>query len=89
MDGLIANGRLIDLILAFIAVEAVALLIYWRSTGRGLAPVSILLMLLPGACLLLALRGALIDAGPEFILLWLAAALIAHLADLWRRFRSS
>ena len=45
-----------------LCIEAVALFVYWRMTGRGLRPASVLAMLLPGACLLLALRAALTGA---------------------------
>jgi hypothetical protein len=54
-------------------------------TGRGLPPAAALAMLLPGACLLLALRAALTGAASTVILAWLAAALVTHLADLWVR----
>jgi hypothetical protein len=47
------------------------------------------LMLLPGVCLLLALRAALVDATPLAILLLLTLSLCAHLADLWRREKSA
>jgi hypothetical protein len=43
--------------------------------------------LLAGACLMLALRGALAGAGGPWIALCMAAALLAHLTDLWRRWR--
>jgi hypothetical protein len=89
MDSLVASGRIVDLILVFVVVEAIGLLVYRRTTGRGLRPVGILLMLLPGVCLLFALRAALVAAGPIPIAAWLAASLAAHLADLWQRQRIS
>jgi hypothetical protein len=88
MDSLVASGRIVDLILAFVVVEAIALAVYCRVTGRGLRPLGIVLMLLPGVCLLMALRSAL--AGDSVtITAWLAASLAAHLADLWQRQKST
>jgi hypothetical protein len=42
-------------------------------------------MLLAGLFLLLALRTALIGSSWQVVALWLLAALIAHLIDLWQR----
>ncbi len=89
MDNLVASGRIVDLILVFVVVEAIGLLVYRRTTGHGLRPLGILLMLLPGVCLLLALRSALGATDPIAIAAWLAASLAAHLADLWQRQRFS
>ena len=85
METFVASGRVVDVILAFVALEAVLLLVYRGRTGRGLRPASILLMLLPGVCLLLGLRAALTDGASTAVLVWLTAALIAHAADLYHR----
>jgi hypothetical protein len=85
---LFATGRIVDLVLALMVLEGIVLVAYHRTTGRGLAPVGLLANLLAGVCLLLALRAALIGASWRWIALALAAALLAHLADLWRRWRS-
>jgi hypothetical protein len=87
MTDLVESGRVVDLILVFVVIEALALVAYRRITRRGLRLPGILLMLLPGVCLLLALRGALVGAAPWVVLAWLAAALVAHLLDLWVRWR--
>ena len=68
MRGLVASGRIVDLILIAMIAEAAALLAYRRMTGRGLAPASVLYILLSGACLLLALRGALMGAASMVVL---------------------
>jgi len=73
-----SSGRAIDVVLAFIAAEAV-FLIFTRGRKNT---VSILIALMPGVCLLLAARGALTDAGWMWIGLWLAASLPFHLLDL-------
>lgn len=87
MEGLIASGRAVDLILALVIVEAVALVTYRRASGRGIAPMDLLPNLLAGAFLLLSLRAALTGATAGWIALFLTAALAAHLADLIRRWR--
>jgi len=80
-----ASGRVADVILGFMAVEAIVLLALRRAMGSVLQIADIAGILLPGAFLLLALRGALVDASWGWIALSLSAAFIAHLADLWRR----
>lgn len=88
MSGLFASGRIVDLVLAITAIEAALLLAYHRRTGRGPAPKDVVGMLLAGACLMLALREALVGAEWRWIALWLAAAFVAHLNDLRRRWPS-
>lgn len=85
MSHLFTTGRIVDLIVALTVVEWLALAAYHRSTGRGIAALDLLGNLLAGVFLLLALRGALLGAGWGWIGLALAAALIAHLSDLGRR----
>ena len=82
---LFATGHIVDLILAFTAVEAALVSAYHRRTGRGLSPGDLLSNLLSGVCLMLALRGALVGAWWGWIAACLLAALIAHLNDLRRR----
>jgi hypothetical protein len=87
MAALFASGHIVDLILLVVAVEAAGAFIWHRRTGRGLAPGDTLLLLLPGVCLLAALRGALVGAWFGWIAAWLLAAFAAHLLDLKRRWR--
>jgi hypothetical protein len=85
MAELFGTGRIVGLILAFVAMEAVVLLVYHRRTGRGVPPADLVPNLLAGVCLLLALGGALSGAWWGWIAAALAASLAAHLADLRRR----
>lgn len=85
MSALFDNGRIVDLILALVAVEFVVLVAYRRMTDRGLPALDIVFNLLAGAFLLLALRSALAESGWLWTAVWLSAALVAHLADLARR----
>ena len=85
MAELFASGRIVDLIVAFMVLEAVVLVVYRHRTGRGVAAADLVPNLLAGIFLLLALRAALAAAWWGWIALALAAALGAHLGDLRRR----
>jgi hypothetical protein len=87
MQDFVASGRVADAILAIMAVEFVVLTVFYMRTGRGVAPRDLLFMLFAGAALVLALRAALTGAGWHYLAGCLALALVAHLADLSRRWR--
>lgn len=88
MESLFESGRIVDLILALMLVEALilgGLAVAWR----GRFPLAgLLLNLAAGACLLLALRAVLIGAGWVMAGFWLTMALMAHLSDLIHRLRA-
>jgi hypothetical protein len=85
MADLFASGRLIDLILVVVVLEAAVLLLYWARVRRGIAPLDLLPNLCAGAFLLLALRVTLAGGGWMMASLCLAAAGLAHLTDVYRR----
>ena len=87
MTELFGSGRVVDLIVVLMLLEGGALFVYWRRTGRGIAPLDWVWNLLAGYFLLLALRAALVQGNWRWIALCLALALAAHLADLLRRAR--
>jgi hypothetical protein len=87
MESLFASGRIVDLILLFMVVEAILLLAYRWRTGRGPVATDLLVTLLAGSTLLLALRAALVGASTPWIGACLLASLVAHLIDLRRRWR--
>jgi hypothetical protein len=87
MRDLFASGRVVELILGFMLIEAVALGIYHRRSGRGVQPLDLAVNLAAGALLLLALRAARVDPDPLAPAPYLAVALVAHLCDLARRWR--
>lgn len=76
-----ASGHAADLVLVVLAAEALLLLRAGRSA------IDVALLLLPGACMMLALRAALVGAPWPWIALALAASFPVHLADLIRRGR--
>jgi len=85
MSALFASGRIIDAILALVALEAVALAAWRWRTGRGLPPAALAANLCAGAALLLALRAALTGAAWSIVAVWLLAGLAAHAMDLRAR----
>jgi hypothetical protein len=87
MAELFASGHLIDFILIVVVVEAAVLLLLWRRAGRGVAPSDLLPNLCAGAFLLLALRAVLAGAGWMTASFCLASAGLAHLTDIYRRWR--
>ena len=82
------SGHLIDLILVLVLAEIIALAIYWRWGGKGIALANFLPNAAAGAFLLLALRVALTGYGWHAACLCLAAAGVAHIIDVSRRWKS-
>lgn len=87
MGALFSSGGIVDAILLAVALEAALLLWYRHRTGRGVPPADLLAMLAAGACLMLALRAALVGAAWPWIAACLAGSLATHLLDLGRRWR--
>jgi hypothetical protein len=88
MSALFASGRIVDLILALVVLEAVLLAVLHRRTGRAPAPTALAPNLCAGAALLVALRCALTGAWWGWVAAALLAALVAHGWDLssrWQR----
>lgn len=75
----------IDWILAGMGLEAIALAVFHRRTGRGPPTASILPNIAAGAMLLLGMRLALAGTWWGWISLCLFIGLMAHLADLRQR----
>lgn len=87
MSGLFEGGLIALLILPLVALEAAAIWIWHRRTGAGVAPADLLPNLLAGAALLVAVRLAATGAWWGWLALALTGALLAHAADLRRRWR--
>jgi hypothetical protein len=82
LQAVLESPHLIDFILGITVLEGIVL-VRW---GRRLAA-EVVWMLLPGICLLLAVRAALAGATLPWLPASLATALITHLADLRMRWR--
>lgn len=88
MHALFEGGRIVDLILALMALEAVVLGLLHRRTGTGIPLGRLWPNLMAGACLVLALRASLTGAGTAVMASWLALGLAGHFVDLvlrWSR----
>lgn len=87
LGDLFADGHAVDAVLVFVGIEAIALTLVHRRTGRGIAPADLMPNLVSGTGLLLALRGALVGASWPWIAASLLLGLVGHVADLARRRR--
>ncbi|SNB60719.1 Ubiquinone/menaquinone biosynthesis C-methylase UbiE [Rhodoblastus acidophilus] len=85
MIDFLASAHAIDLVLALIAVEAVVLYRLARTGRCPLRPRETLLILAPGAFLLLAARAVIAGLPGLLVPALFLAALIAHLTDLRRQ----
>jgi hypothetical protein len=87
VSDLFASGRIIDLILGLVVLEALLLYSFRRTTGRGPRLRSLLPTLASGALLLLAMRLTIAGLWWGLVALPLALALITHVWDLAGRWR--
>lgn len=88
LAGLYASGRVADLLVAFVLLEAAALVWLHRRVGRSGVPLGLLVNLATGAALVMALGAALRGADWPVIGGWLLAGLAGHVVDVglrWRR----
>ncbi len=85
VEALFVSGRVVDIALALMVLEAAALWGYRRARGQPFPLADVAWNLAAGACLLLALRAALTGAGWPWIAMFLTAALVAHIGDFRRR----
>lgn len=85
MPEAITSTLIVNIALAALILEIVALSLYHVRTKRGLPLRAILMISVPGLFLMLAIKAALSDAAPQYLALLLALSLIAHLSDLYAR----
>ncbi len=85
MQEFFSSGRVVDLVLLVMVIEAIVLGLHHRRTGRGIAFVDMLANLASGFCLLLALRAALGGMSWPWIGAALTASFAGHLLDVSRR----
>ena len=87
MAELFASGRIIDLILALVVLEAMLVAMVRQRTGRGIAFVDFIASLAPGVALLMAIRAQAGNHAWTSVAFWLVVALAMHVADLARRWQ--
>lgn len=80
MADLFASGRAVDIVLAVMLAEAL-----WLTGRRGWPLGEVVLLFLPGALILAALRAALAQLDWRLIALPLILSFPVHLAELARR----
>jgi hypothetical protein len=85
MATLFSSGHIADIILVVLALEMLAFALYRRVTGHGFRLMDVLPNALAGACLIVALRSALVGADWTWTALALAASFGAHVWDLISR----
>ena len=76
---------LVDVVIGVTALEGLALLVYHRRTGKGVAGDQFIVNLFAGLSLMLALRLSVGGAGTAWVCASLMAAGAFHGLDLWRR----
>ena len=89
MIGSLSIAQLVDAVIVFTLIECLVLVVYHRSTGKGVAPRDFLANMASGLCLMLALRGLAADAGMAWVAVCLAAAGVAHGVDMLMRWKRS
>ncbi len=82
-------AQIINAVIVFTLLECVALAVYHRSTGRGVALRDFFANMVSGLCLMLALRCLASDAGTASVALFLLAAGAAHAVDILMRWKRS
>jgi hypothetical protein len=87
LDALLSGPLWVDLIIAFTLIEGAAIGLYFRATGRGVAPAQFGVNLVSGLCLMFALRSVLAGSGAACVAAGLLGAGLAHGLDLWKRWR--
>lgn len=79
---------MVDIILALMVAQGLAIIGLRRMGWALVAPRDYVFNALPGACLLLALRSALVDAPWTWVAACLLAGLLTHWLELWHRART-
>ena len=80
---------LVDIIIALVVIEAIALLALRSTLGHGPHVLGLLCNLAAGGALMMALRAAIAEHGAMTIAAWLSVSLVVHVADLWIRWRDA
>jgi len=79
---LFANGDVVLLLLAFMAIELIVLILVLNKLRTLVRPLELIVGVGAGAALMLALREALRESAWQRVALWLIVALGCHVWDL-------
>ncbi len=83
LDRFIASGFVTVFVLAILALEAIVFLVFFKRL-RGMLPT-----LAAGACLILALRSALVQYNSAELALWLGLGFVFHILEIWQWLKMS
>lgn len=89
MEALFASGRVADIALCVMILEAIVLYALTARRGQDERFRALLANLAAGACLVIAVRLALVGADWPWIAAALAGSLVTHSLDLVLRLRAS
>ena len=81
LESLIASGQIADIMLGVMVLEVIAIALYRRAQGGGIAMRPLILNIGAGGSLILALRASLTESGWLTIAAFLVLALVFHVAD--------
>ena len=81
LESLIASGRIADIMLGVMVLEVIAIVLYRRARGGGIALRPLILNIGAGGSLILALRASLTESGWSAIAGFLVLSLVFHVAD--------
>ncbi|MEK0435807.1 MAG: hypothetical protein RL369_1856 [Pseudomonadota bacterium] len=85
MEAVFSGTLLIDFVIAATLVEWAVLTLLWLRKQQGLPPASLSWMFLPGLCLMLSVRSAVMGLPWYTVMLLLLASGLTHWIDLRRR----
>ncbi len=88
LEQLITSGRIVDIALTVMFVELVAVTIYRRRSGGGIAFAPLMANIGAGGSLMLALRASLTGSGWVWVAVFLVSSLVFHVADVALRWES-
>ena len=83
LDGLIGSGAITSIVLAVLAAEALFYVVYLKRLRRMLATLA------AGACLVLALRAALLQRPNSELAFFLACGFLFHVLEIWQWLKMS
>ena len=82
IDGLIGSGAITSIVLAVLAAEALFYVVYLKR-------LRMLATLAAGACLVLALRAALLQRPNSELAFFLACGFLFHVLEIWQWLKMS
>jgi hypothetical protein len=83
LDDIIGSGEITLIILAILSAEALLYLLFFKRLRKMLATLG------AGACLVLALRAALIGQGSSVVASFLSVGFIFHVVEIWQWLKMS